>query len=413
MFRKLARFVSALLVLSCAAAVCSARIGSKTLPMIFEPDSVHIAAADSALLASLDAKLDEYFAVLEVQDITVKVEECDFLISSTADSLLRQHVALRCYDHFLNSKVMGDEAVAIHLVDEWFASEKVKMADDVDLLNAKLYADFNRNTLLGCPAPRLTLSDSVGAPVRLPTVGRVSVLLFYDTGCVKCRMETILLKQVLRSGKYPLDFYAVYTGTDADAWQEFVARNYDYQTPSVTVYHLWDPELESDFQRLYGVLQTPRMFLIAPDGEIIGRGLDTEALVKLLPYAEVLQELYERCSVGETLPISDIYGELRTGKGVLHSGITSVKQLRGRNSYVLFYSKACRNCQEQLSKAEIILSSDRRAKILFVDMDTVLKDHQEIGKVYLDSFDLTILPMIVRIDRKGRVVSRGNVFENI
>ena len=38
----------------------------------------------------------------------------------------------------------------------------------------------------------------------------------------------------------------------------------------------------SDFQRKYGVLQTPRLFLIAPDGTIIGRGLDAVALAQML-----------------------------------------------------------------------------------------------------------------------------------
>jgi hypothetical protein len=45
--------------------------------------------------------------------------------------------------------------------------------------------------------------------------------------------------------------------------------------------HLWDPEVESDFQRKYGVLQTPRMFLVGPDGTVVGRGLDTPALQML------------------------------------------------------------------------------------------------------------------------------------
>ena len=40
--------------------------------------------------------------------------------------------------------------------------------------------------------------------------------------------------------------------------------------------------MDSDFQRKYGVLQTPRMFLISPDGTIVGRGLDVPALSQLL-----------------------------------------------------------------------------------------------------------------------------------
>ena len=46
--------------------------------------------------------------------------------------------------------------------------------------------------------------------------------------------------------------------------------------------HLWDPELDSDFQRKYGVVSTPRLLLVRPDGVIAGRGLDVKALETLL-----------------------------------------------------------------------------------------------------------------------------------
>ena len=47
---------------------------------------------------------------------------------------------------------------------------------------------------------------------------------------------------------------------------------------NVSVTNLWDPSLNSDFQRKYGVLKTPQMFLIGKDGVILGRKLDVPAL---------------------------------------------------------------------------------------------------------------------------------------
>ena len=35
-------------------------------------------------------------------------------------------------------------------------------------------------------------------------------------------------------------------------------------------------------QRKYGILKTPRLFLVSPDGIVIGRGLDVEALQTML-----------------------------------------------------------------------------------------------------------------------------------
>ena len=56
-------------------------------------------------------------------------------------------------------------------------------------MNARVYADFNRQSLLGCQAPELTLfsTDSVATQVRFE---RYSVLYFYDTDSSKCKRST-------------------------------------------------------------------------------------------------------------------------------------------------------------------------------------------------------------------------------
>ncbi len=53
------------------------------------------AQVDSLRLKELDAALEEYFQTLEAESPEVKAEECDVLISSAKDSLLRQRIALK------------------------------------------------------------------------------------------------------------------------------------------------------------------------------------------------------------------------------------------------------------------------------------------------------------------------------
>ena len=364
---------------------------------------------DSTALAALDAKLSEYLEVLTPQVDRVKEGECDFLIESCGDSLLRQRIALKIYDYYITSHVMGDEAVAIHVFDKWFADGKVKMLSDLDLMNARVFADFNRSSLLGCTAPPLSLQNMGGGLEQAPKPGRVSVLFFYDTGCTKCKVETILMKRLLQSGKHSFDFFAVYTGTSRSEWEEFVQKNYGFETPGVSVHHLWDPDLSSDFQRLYGVLQTPRIFMVAPDGEIIGRGLDTEAAIKLLPYASALQELYDRCPVGERLPDVSVSARLLTGKKSVDR-IQALRKFKGAPGYVVFYSRTCTRCQAQLARVDSVLAAGRRTKVLLVDMDRLQREFPEMAQECLDSFDLTVFPKIICVDRRGRVLSRSDSF---
>ena len=142
------------------------------------------AQTDSAKLAALDGRLAEYFALLEYQDVSVKIEECDTLISSAKDSSVRRHIALKAYGHYLDSRLMGDEAVAVHLADRWFISGKIRMGSATDLMNARIFADFNRSSLIGKQAPVATFVGPQGDSVTLGGPRDIQpVLFFYDTDC--------------------------------------------------------------------------------------------------------------------------------------------------------------------------------------------------------------------------------------
>ncbi len=240
---------------------------------------------DSLRQKALSEKLDEYLAAIEREGTAVQIEESDFLIESTQDSLVRQFITLKIYDHYLNSPVMGSESVAVHVADKWILPGKVKMKSDMDLINVQVYADFNRESLVGKKAPAMTMKSPDGTEVSVFGVSapkRFSVLYFYDTDCSKCRIQTILLRNILEDNNYPVDVYAVYSGDDGAGWEAYASRQLDIDADNVNVIHLWDPSLDSDFQRKYGVLQTPRMYLVRPDGIIAGRGLDAEALYLML-----------------------------------------------------------------------------------------------------------------------------------
>lgn len=239
---------------------------------------------DSAKSAALEERLIEYFDLLKYENIDVQKAEADFMIEAASDSLVRQFVALRIYDHYLGSPVMGAEAVAIHIFDKWFQTGKVSVGSDMDLLNARIFADFNRQSLIGEKAPELTMETFSGDTLNLfsSEEKRYSVLFFYDAGCAKCKVESILLANMLETEDFPIDFYAVYASDNREAWESYITERLSFDTEETRVVHLWDPKLDSDFQRKYGVIQTPRMFLIRPDGTIIGRGLDTQALSMML-----------------------------------------------------------------------------------------------------------------------------------
>ena len=455
----------------------------------------------------LGAKLEEYFTALAGESAAVQNAECDFLIQSCQDSLVRQFVALKIYDHYLRSHIMGDDAVAVHVAEKWFLSGAIPMATDEDLVNAQVFVQFNRSSLVGAPAPQLSLFGPDGSPMELPAKDGYSALYFYDTGCSTCKLETARLKRLVESKEYQLNVYAIYVGADAHAWES-------YRAGFEGVTHLWDPSMASDWQMKYGVLKTPALFLVSPDGIILGRGLDTPALRILLnqqfsagqyvygeagqmarysqlfeaygdslsvdhvmevadylaartlgegdtdsfkqvagdllyylssqktevyrdacqPFAqkyitalpdvwntaddkaqvvslaEMLAELTSRTPVGSIIPNLNVRGTLRRKPCLFRKGskegVFALPKLKGNPAYVVFYTGGCSSCKETLSAVDKLVAGNRRVKVLLVDMDDLLTDYPDEARQLLDTFDLSGMPFVLQLDKKGMVQHR-------
>lgn len=373
--------------------------------------SCHVLAAqvDSTSLARMDAMLDEYVSAIEREPVEVKQKECFFIIGSCTDSLLRQRVVTRLFDHYSDSRLMGDESVAIAIYDEWIGSGKVRMPSEEARLKASVFAEFNRMSQLGMPSPELDLESLDGSVIHIGGNGeRRRVLYFYDTECGKCRLESVILRSYLDMCDTELDFIAVYVGSDRNAWLSYIKEKFSIESEKVRVFHVWDPDGESDMYRLYGILQTPRMYYLGKDGTILGRRLTVEALQQLVSIGRIEEELLDRNPVGGRLPDMVLPGVMMNSR---HSRPRemNISRLRGKPAYLMFISESCSNCQNEKAALPSVLKG--RARVFMVDVDKYMADDMDKGHVLFDSFDLTNLPHIIRVDRKGVIIDRYISFQ--
>lgn len=287
---------------------------------LMAPANTVSAVPDSLQLKALDAKLKEYFKAIEAENLEIQKMECDYIIESALDSELRGVIAEKVYDHYQQSPLMGAEGIAVYVFDKWFAGSGLKMSDEIKQLNAQIFSDFNRSSLLGCKAPELRMQTMQGDSLTVfpSSDNRYKVLYFYDLDCAKCKIQTILVRSLLTRKDYPVDFYPIYVGDKKEQWMKYAADHLEVTASKTKSTHLWDAEINSDFQRKYAVLQTPRLFLVDSNDIIIGRGLDAEALEVLLDEAlrekelvygsEASTKLYDSLfeSIGENLKAKDV-----------------------------------------------------------------------------------------------------------
>ena len=216
-------------------------------------------SVDSSKFSALGQKLSEYYDAIERESLSVQEEECDFLIETATEPDIRQFIAQNIYDHYMASKMMGAENVAVHVFDKWFADGKLPMSSPEVFSDAKVHADFNRQSLIGRRTPALQMEAQDGSVVDVfgsgavgsgtssvgseDSAGRHSVLFFYDAGCPNCKLQMRLLHALFVAKDYPVDVYAIYVGDDRQRWMEYSADEFPSSTEDFKIQHLWDPDI--------------------------------------------------------------------------------------------------------------------------------------------------------------------------
>lgn len=200
-------------------------------------------------------------------------------------------IAWYIYNYYRSSNIMGYDEIAIYIADSYFLNKRYTLPDESAMMEMRLFAETNRNSLIGMKAPSLTLQDPAGTEIRIPDGDQdYSVLYFYDDECPGCVRTTPALMQYMIRNSAGLNFtiYMVYTQNDRERWMDYIQKAVQPFTlpANVRTVHLWDPDMTSDFVTKYGVISTPKLFLLDRNGNIIGRELTPTALGQVVDVHE-------------------------------------------------------------------------------------------------------------------------------
>lgn len=232
------------------------------------------------------ASTKTYLEAMSIFPIDSIISASDRLISVMSNKEDSTRMAGTIFDYYSTCPVMGTEAVAVHIADNYFLNGKLKWPSEDSYPGLFAFAEFNRASLLGKSAPELRLISIDSSYVDVRAVrSPLKLLYFYEDGCSSCAIQTPQIADLLKNytGSCPIAFFAIYTQSSREQWEQYVKAHFSIiDNPNVQVFHLWDPELDSDFQRKYGVLTTPATFLLNSENTIIGRKLDSRAVAKLL-----------------------------------------------------------------------------------------------------------------------------------
>ena len=228
----------------------------------------------------LDIFLDEFiFSKESVRNMAI-----DYLMENRylTDPKMRAAVAMECFRIYSSSVVMGCEGSAVYTAEKYIIPDKTIPAPQK--AEAAWFVTVNKGTLVGSKAPELRLKDTSGVERSVrELMGDHSIIYFFSDDCAYCKEETPKLVSLLDSWQeFPINIAAIYTGTDSKAWKDYIGKHFQTNNPYISWLHLADLDRESNFSVDYGIVSTPKMFLLDESLRIRGRGILTPTLSKML-----------------------------------------------------------------------------------------------------------------------------------
>ncbi len=224
-------------------------------------------------------RLQEYFEkVIPTHPDSLSVALDDFL-AMEMDSGVFQYSLVTLINMYANSKIMGMDAVYVHLVDNYYAKGKAPWTDDTTLNRMMQTSNRLRTILIGKQAPDFSIPDLAGKLVSPYTLKDDYVILFiYDSGCGHCKKAAPKMVTAFNNLKEKLsvDLLTVNLSDNDQEWREFVEKY------GLNGTNLADLSGTSNVGYYYYVTSTPQIYLLDKDRKIIAKKLGAEQIEDFL-----------------------------------------------------------------------------------------------------------------------------------
>ncbi len=217
------------------------------------------------------------------------IKACDLIIAKTSvNEDMYQYFVSTLTNKFARSKIMGQEAILVHLIEEYYLSGKASWASEELIQNFKKRVTAMKPTLIGKPAPGIIMTGLNDEKVSLQeTVFKndYTVIVWWNSTCGHCKKELPRLANMYDSTFVNLDakigIFAVSTEHEKEGWEKFIKeKNLDKKG----WVHCLDLTNENPAQAWYDVRSTPYSFVLDKRGKIIARKLSIDSIEGLIKH---------------------------------------------------------------------------------------------------------------------------------
>lgn len=224
-------------------------------------------------------KIDDYLKLLTHPAPDSVIKSIDFILGKAkANDEMFRYCLATLYNKYNSSKIMGYDAVFVHISEKYYISGEAYWADSAFVADITKRVRELTPTLIGEKAINITLIDTLGMRIPLYSVNaKYTILFFYEPDCGHCKKATPKLKDLwLEMNQYGVEVYAVCIKTDIDEWKEFINK---FELDWINVS---DPYRQSNFRNFYDVRSTPVIYVLDEEKTIIAKRLSPEQVFDML-----------------------------------------------------------------------------------------------------------------------------------
>ena len=242
-------------------------------------------------------KMDQFLEKLTAKHPDSINISADILIeNSRANKDIFQYVVSYITSTYERSKIMGMDAVFVHMVEKYYITNQCEWVDSTQLVKISDRAQKIAPNLIGRKASefldfysRPFMKDTLGVFHTLEEIkADYTVLVFYGPTCGHCKKEIPKIKNdvdSLISIGYNIKTFAVATEFDLSEWKKFIN---DQKTGSwINVADInhddeGNPVASSDWRDKYDIYSTPVVYLLDKEKKIIAKRITHQQIVEII-----------------------------------------------------------------------------------------------------------------------------------
>jgi len=242
-------------------------------------DNVDLSDARLLRTPSIESLLKQYFSniLLQIPDSIIAAADMVLAKAKANDEVFRFTLEY-LFSEFQQSKIMGMDAVFVHLANNYYLAGQTPWVDKVYVDKIKDRVRKTEPNLIGKVAPELIMQTSDGTVASLRfTPADYTILVFWEPDCGHCKVVIPEIWKIYQKyEKNNVKVFAVYTQYEKDKWVDFINEH------KLFWINAYDSEYNTNFRNNYDIYSTPVIYLLDKDKKIIAKRIGTDSLDELI-----------------------------------------------------------------------------------------------------------------------------------